>query len=127
MKNILFFLYLFILLACENYGEETRMKIILVTEEKSIVVYDGTPRSVIIDQIRKARRININVLEKAVVIEGEYIVELFTEHGQESFRIQNNYWIYDETNNRFLRCAILSDLREYLLNYLFMKFGDDLL
>jgi hypothetical protein len=127
MKNILFFLYLFFLLACESYGSEAHMKITLVAEEKSIVIYDGTPRSAIIDPIKKARRVNINALEKAVITEGEYLVELFTENGKESFRIQNNYWVYDETNDRFLRCSILSDLRGYLLNYLFARFDGALL
>jgi hypothetical protein len=111
----------FIFMVGKIYGDDNHMKISLKTDEKQIIIYDGVPRTVIMEALRKSRRMLLGSAEKAASIEGEYIIEVVEGNRHTIYSVQNNYWVSDDTNNILLRCSILSDLRGYLLSYLFNK------
>jgi hypothetical protein len=128
VKNINWILLLILgLVACRIHSEESRMVITLVTENKHVIIYEGSSKTNICEPIQNARKINIGSLEKAAIFEGEYIIEISTDNETKKYQIQNNFWIYNETDDSYLRCSILSELRGYLLNYLFNKYDENLL
>ena len=108
------------------YANGVTLKITIETvsdsgEKMNIIIYQGSPGSELLDLIKNAKPIRTGNVEKAVISEGCYFVEFFDGREEKKYSIQNNYWIYDINNEKFLRCAILSNLRGYLLRYLFSK------
>jgi hypothetical protein len=121
-KKILIILFIF--LTITSYANEAIMKITLESrsntgEKQYTVIYQGTPSPTLHNLIKKAKPIRFGNIEKAAISEGEYIIEFLDENKR--YSVQNNYWIYDEYRETFLRCSILSNLRGYLLDYLFKK------
>ena len=121
-KKILIILFTFLTITL--FANETIMKITLGSrnntgEKQYTVIYQGTPSSELRNLIKKAKPIIFGNIEKAAISEGEYIIEFLDEN--KKYSVQNNYWIYDEHREFFLRCSILSNLRGYLLDYLFKK------
>jgi len=96
------------------YANESDMKITLesfTNGEKNItVIYQGSPNSELVRLIKSAKIIESNDIEKAVVFEGVYKVEFFDGKIEKKYSIQNNYWIYDEQEKRFLRCSICTSI-----------------
>ena len=117
---------LLIFLATGLYSNELIMKITLETfvntdEKQTIVIYHGSTSSELISTIRRARTIIFGNIEKSAIFEGCYYIEFFDGKEEKKYSIENNYWIYDINKGRYLRCSILSNLRGYLLDYLFNK------
>jgi hypothetical protein len=117
-------LLLFLFSGTIVYANETVLKITLesVTDDGKYthtVIYQGSASSELLDFIKKARPIRGTNIEKAAITEGRYFIEFFDGKEDKKYSVQNNYWIYDEHRNRFLRCSILSNLRGYLIDYIF--------
>lgn len=106
------------------YANGVTMKVTLETiadngETKYTVIYQGSASSELLALIKNARTIFFGNIEKSVVLEGSYSIEFFDGKEEKKYSIKNNYWIYDEYKEKFLRCSILSNLRGYLINYIF--------
>jgi hypothetical protein len=88
-----------------------------IKEGKSIVIYNGDLDYKLLGKLKKARPAIL--IEKRSIPEGCYIVEFFDGKEEKKYSIKNNYWIYDDNKEKFLRCSMLNILRDHLLDYIF--------
>lgn len=93
------------------------MIISLETEGKMITIYEGRPRIDVLEALKKARSFFIGGLEKIESIEGRYYLEIREGEEIQKYDVPNNYWIYDEINDKTLRCELVEPLRDVLFMY----------
>jgi len=119
LKKLISILVLFFTVALYSYSENVTMKIILESGDYSVTIYQGKVKKSIEDLLRKAKKIRFGGIEKAVVVEGEYHIEIISGSNTVKYTVQNNFWVYDEVGKKYLRCGILNELREIFISYLF--------
>jgi hypothetical protein len=99
-------------------GDEGYMKITLEKVNTIIVLYEGYIHESIMADIKGARRLWLGP-EKTGIPEGRYYIDITDGDRHIKYSVINNAWIYDEINNRYLKCSVLSTLRGILLAYLY--------
>jgi hypothetical protein len=127
-KGWLVLICLFLLINCsDNHSSNqfstsvTRMKILVENNKGAIIIYDNRAKQSLLVKIRNSKNISVGEMEKAVINEGHYIIELYNENDEldEIYFIQNDYWISNRNKNIVLRCSILGELRGLLLDYIY--------
>ena len=108
------------------YPDRVNMKITIETVnningEKNIVIFQGSSSPDLLRLIKNAKAISAWKAEKAAISEGKYYIEFNNGKEEKKYSVKNNYWIYDMYEEKFFRCSILSNLRGYLLDYLFKE------
>ncbi len=79
-----------------------------------VLIFSGQEDKDIIKKLKKAKKIDILECEKSVTIETGYLLE----YDNKQIEITNKYWIYDKKRKLFLRCNLLDECRDYLINFL---------
>jgi hypothetical protein len=75
--------------------------------------------SPMMDNLSKARRINVRSLVKEALPEGRYTIDIY-EHGAiiQSYIVFNSENVYDKTNNYYLKSNVLNDIYRIFIHYL---------
>jgi hypothetical protein len=129
MKNVFIKMLLFIsLISCgRSYSQDSeKMKITLNNGYKIITLFEGNVFNEIVRKLENAKMVSVLSAEKAIAYEGEYELYFLDKNAfvLKKYRVINNYWVFDEQQLIYMRCSILSELRDYFIAYLFKENED---
>jgi hypothetical protein len=112
------FFILLVLVEIQLYADAGYMKITLEKANNVIILYEGYIHDSIMTDIKNAHRLWLGP-EKTGIPEGRYYIEIIDGDKHMKYSVINNAWIYDEIEERYLKCSVLATLRGIFLAYLY--------
>jgi hypothetical protein len=90
----------------------------------SIEIYNDSYQRLapMMNKLLKARRISVLGLIKEVLSEGRYTVEIYeNDRIAQRYVVLNSQNVHDETNDRYLKCDVLSDIYRIFVHFLLQE------
>ncbi len=104
-----------LLVACMS--DQINVKRVVITQiyylqgsKNEKIIFDGSSNQVkeLLAELKKAKKIPLELVIKEALIEGEYKIELYMSGGMvKTFFVINSRNIYDEDNNQYYYCPLL--------------------